>query len=62
MAASFDSLFRSFWEPQFTWFQGASFWDVSVSPSRNGGIGDTGFSPVGKPLSTSVLRKIFSND
>lgn len=59
-AASFEALFQSFWEPRFSWFQGASFWDVSVSPSRNSGTGDTGFSPVGKKQTVSVLRKIFS--
>ncbi len=62
MAAAFEALYQSFWEPQFSWFQGASFWDVSVSASRNGGVGDTGFSPVGKPVSTGVLRRIFSMD
>lgn len=58
-AAAFEALFHSFWEPQFPWFQGASFWDVSVSPSRNTGIGDTGFSPIGKPETVKVLQKIF---
>lgn len=59
-AAAFEALFKGFWEPRFPWFQGASFWDVSVSPSRNTGRGDTGFSPVGKPQTVNVLRKIFS--
>lgn len=58
-AASFEALFQSFWEPRFPWFQGASFWDVSVSPTRNGGVGDTGFSPVGKPQTVGVLQRIF---
>lgn len=60
MAGSFQALFESFWEPRFPWFQGASFWDVSVSPSRNGGAGDTGFSPIGKPKTTAVLQNLFS--
>lgn len=59
-AAAFEALYESFWEPRFPWFQGASFWDVSVSPTRNTGVGDTGFSPVGKPQTVNVLRKIFS--
>jgi hypothetical protein len=59
-AASFEALFQSFWEPRFPWFQGASFWDVSVSPTRNSGRGDTGFSPVGKKQTVTVLQKIFS--
>lgn len=61
-AAAFEALFLSFWEPRFSWFQGASFWDVSVSPSRNSGFGDTGFSPIGKPQTISVLQRIFSFD
>lgn len=60
MAGSFQALFESFWEPRFPWFQGASFWDVSVSASRNGGAGDTGFSPVNKPKSTKVLQQLFA--
>lgn len=59
-AAAFEALFRSFWEPRFPWFQGASFWDVSVSPTRNTGVGDTGFSPVGKPQTIQVLQQIYS--
>lgn len=59
-AASFDALFQSFWEPRFPWFQGASFWDVSVSPTRNTGVGDTGFSPIGKKMTVEVLRKLFA--
>src|SRR5690606_21593786 len=54
------ALFRSFWEPRFPWFQGASFWDVSVSPTRNTGVGDTGFSPIGKPQTIQVLQQIYS--
>lgn len=61
-AAAFEALFESFWTPRFPWFQGASFWDVSVSPTRNTGVGDTGFSPIGKPLTRNVLRKIFKFD
>lgn len=59
-AAAFDALFKSFWEPRFPWFQGASFWDVSVNPTRNTGVGDTGFSPIGKPQTIEVLKKIYS--
>lgn len=59
-AAAYEALFRSFWEPRFDWFQGASFWDVSVNPSRNRGRGDTGFSPVGKSKTVDVLRMIYN--
>lgn len=60
MAGAFQALFESFWQPRFPWFQGASFWDVSVAPSRNGGAGDTGFSPIGKPKTTKVLQDLYS--
>jgi hypothetical protein len=58
-AAAYEALYESFWVPRFPWFKGASFWDVSVAPSRNTGRGDTGFSPVGKPMTLAVLKKIF---
>ncbi len=61
-AAAFEALFKAFWEPEFYWFQGGSLWDVSVSPLRNTGVGDTGFSPVGKPMTTGVLRRLFEFD
>lgn len=60
-AAAYEALYLSFWEPNFPWFRGASFWDVSVYPNRNRGIGDTGFSPAGKPMTMKVLKKIFSH-
>lgn len=59
-AAAFEALFNSFWTPRFPWFQGASFWDVSVSPTRNTGIGDTGFSPIDKPKTVEVIQQIFA--
>ena len=58
-AASYDALFESFWKPGFSWFHGGSFWDVSVDPTRNIGVGDTGFSPIGKPETTNVIKNIF---
>lgn len=61
-AAAYEALYQSFWVPRFSWFRGASFWDVSVDPKRNTGRGDTGFSPVGKPQTLEVLKKIFSVD
>lgn len=58
-AASYEALYNSFWLPRFPWFQGASFWDVSVSPTRNSGRGDLGFSPAKKPLTLEVLRRLY---
>lgn len=59
-AAAYEAIFKSFWEPRFEWFQGASFWDVSVSPTRNTGRGDTGFSPIGKKKTVDILKMIYS--
>jgi hypothetical protein len=60
-AAAFDAFNESFWKPKFSWFGGAVFWDVSVDPGRNTGEGDTGFSPVGKPLTTKVIQNMFKD-
>jgi len=59
-AAAFSAIFNSFWKPNYGWFFGGSFWDVSVDAGRNIGYGDTGFSPVGKSQSTSVIQQIFN--
>ena len=58
-AAAFEALYESFWMPKFDWFGGGSFWDVGVDPSRNIGVGDTGFSPINKTETDLVLRKIY---
>lgn len=59
-AAAYQALFESFWQPGFSWFGGAAFWDVSVNPARNRGGNDTGFSPVGKPLTSQTILDIFN--
>ncbi len=59
-AAAYEALFESFWLPQFDWFFGGSFWDVSVDRNRNRGIGDTGFSPINKPETVEVLKRIYN--
>ena len=58
-AAAYEAMFQSFWTPKFDWFGGGSFWDVGVSPNRNSGSGDTGFSPIGKLETVDVLKEIF---
>lgn len=58
-AAAYAAMFESFWKPGFTWFHGGSFWDVSVDPARNAGVGDTGFSPIGKKQTTDMIKIIF---
>jgi hypothetical protein len=59
-AAAFQAMEESFWGAGFDWFGGGSFWDVGVSPSRNSGPGDTGFSPIGKPETLEILKQIYS--
>ncbi|MBU6154219.1 MAG: hypothetical protein KGP28_07940 [Bdellovibrionales bacterium] len=59
-AAAFQAVFESFWQSGFSWFYGGSLWDVGVNPARNRGVGDTGFSPLGKPETLNVIKRIFS--
>jgi hypothetical protein len=58
-AAAYQALFESFWQSRLSWFYGGSFWDVSVDPIRNVGVGDTGFSPIRKPETVAILQEIF---
>jgi hypothetical protein len=58
-AASYEALKRAFWDSGFTWFYGASFWGVSVNPQRNSGGQSTGFSPIGKSMTTEVMQNLF---
>lgn len=57
-AAAYAALFESFWAPNWPWFGGINFWDIPVNP-RLKGVGDTGFSPVGKPLTEEVVKKYY---
>ncbi|MCB0420245.1 MAG: hypothetical protein KDD61_04575 [Bdellovibrionales bacterium] len=57
-AAAYEAFFKSFWEPEWTWFYGVSFWDISTSLSRSGEL-DAGFSPLGKPLTENVIKKYY---
>jgi hypothetical protein len=43
-AAAYEAYFRSFWEPNWSWFQGLNFWEISLDPSKEGPQ-DNGFSP-----------------
>lgn len=57
-AAAYEAYFRSFWEPNWSWFQGLNFWEISLDPSKEGPQ-DNGFSPVGKTKSEEVVTKYF---
>ncbi len=57
-SAAFQAYFESFWEPNWSWFKGFNFWEISLDPSKEG-PNDNGFSPVGKPESELVVKKYF---
>ena len=56
--AAYEAFFSSFWDAKWPWFGGVYFWDVSVDPKRVG-LGDSGFSPIGKGPTEDVIRKRF---
>ncbi|OFZ29051.1 MAG: hypothetical protein A2622_13240 [Bdellovibrionales bacterium RIFCSPHIGHO2_01_FULL_40_29] len=53
-ASAMRALLESFWDPQWPWFAGVNFWEISLSPELVG-PNDNGFSPVGKELSESII-------
>lgn len=57
-AAAYQAYFESFWEPQWPWFRGFNFWEISLDPSRSG-THDNGFSPVGKSETENIIVKYF---
>ncbi|RZA09639.1 MAG: hypothetical protein EOP11_01050 [Proteobacteria bacterium] len=58
-AAAWDAFLNAFWGPGWPWFAGTALWQVLVDEDPKI-AGDTGFSPLGKPLTESVLQKHFS--
>jgi hypothetical protein len=59
-AVAMKAYFESFWQPNWSWFQGLNFWEISLDPSKEGPA-DNGFSPVGKPESEEVIKQYFQN-
>lgn len=57
-AAAFIAYFQSYWEPDWSWFKGFNFWEISLDPTKEG-LQDNGFSPVGKPESEKAIRNYF---
>ncbi len=55
---SYRAVLSSLIEPNWPWFLGLAFWDVSVDPTKKG-ILDSGFSPLGKPATEAVLKEYF---
>jgi len=55
-AAAYQAVFSSFWEARWPWFKGFNFWEIHVDGSK-AGPRDNGFSPLGKDLTESVLKK-----
>lgn len=57
-AAAFQAFFNSFWVAGWSWFDGVSFWDVSVDPALKG-VADSGFSPVGKSETAQIVSGFY---
>jgi len=57
-AAAWDAFLGAYWDARWPWFEGVGLWQVlvdsDIEPSR-----DTGFNPIGKPLTEQVLRGHF---
>lgn len=60
-SAAYDAIFQAFWKPQWPWFGGINFWDIAVDESKKG-IEDTGFSPLGKPMTEEVVQSYYLNN
>lgn len=55
-AVAWDAFFMSYWEPNWPWMSGVGVWQILVDEPASG-IGNTGFTPLGKPLFQEVLKK-----
>ncbi len=55
-AVAYQAIFESFWAPNWPWFKGLNFWQISLDPAHSGQA-DGGFSPVNKLLTESVIKK-----
>lgn len=59
-AAAYDAFLGAFWDAKWPWLGGVFFWDISVDPHKATGK-DSGFSPINKPQTESVIVKRFFN-
>lgn len=57
-AAAYEAFLSSFWDAKWPWFGGVFFWDIAIDPNRSG-LGDSGFSPLGKALTEEAIKKRF---
>lgn len=57
-AAAYQVFFESFLKPNWPWYKGVVFWDISVDPKKSGAQ-DNGFSPINKDLSEEIIQKYF---
>lgn len=57
-AAAYNALLQSFWAAKWPWFGGVNFWDIPVNPLLHG-VDDTGFSPLGKPMTEEVIKQFY---
>ncbi|MGZ3775210.1 MAG: glycoside hydrolase family 113 [Pseudobdellovibrionaceae bacterium] len=60
-SSAYKAVFESFWKPQWPWFQGINFWEITVDPSKAGNQ-DNGFSPVGKKDTESVVKDYYNKN
>lgn len=57
--AAYEAFFLSFLKPNWPWYKGVVFWDISVDPTKTGPA-DNGFSPLGKKETEEVIQKYFN--
>lgn len=57
-AAAWDAFLKAYWDPRWPWFEGVGIWQVLVDADIDP-RSDTGFIPLGKPTTESVLRGRF---
>lgn len=57
-AAAYQSFFEAFVQPNWPWYKGVVFWELSVDPGKSGAQ-DNGFSPLNKELTEEIIKKYF---
>lgn len=57
-AGAYQAIANAFIKPNWGWYAGAHLWDLSMTPNKMG-PNDSGFSPIGKPLTEKILLENF---
>jgi len=58
-AAAYQAFLESFFDQEFAWFGGVAFWDIGLNPTRRG-MSDSGFTPLGKTQTETIIKKYFN--